>query len=123
MASENRARILIVEDEVVIAALLQDLLEEAGFEICSVDNGEQALQAQLENPCHLAIVDYGLPDFNGLEVCERLGPAPSGQRPKIILATGWGLLDDDQTDGKVDLLLEKPFNMKKLISHVQALTE
>lgn len=123
MQSSNRTRVLVVEDEAVIAELLSDLLEEAGFDVAWCKEGEEALEAQRSFPCEVAIVDYGLPDMNGLEVCQQLGPTRAGARPKVILATGWGLLEEAQTRGIVDLLLQKPFNTRDIVAQVSRLAE
>ena len=117
--AREKARILVVEDEIVIGALLQDLLEEAGFDVQVCETGGAAIQAQSEAPADLVIIDYGLPDQNGLDVCQKLGPAPNGKRPHTILATGWGMLEEDQYKHLVDLLLEKPFNMRSLVEQVE----
>lgn len=116
-----KTRILVIEDEFVIGALLQDILEEAGFEVEVHETGAKAIKAQHSRPADLVIVDYGLPDQNGLEVCEQLSPAPSGNRPRTILATGWAMLEEEQYSHLVDLLLEKPFNMQTLLSQVEGL--
>lgn len=121
MGAETTCRILLVEDEPVITALLQELLQDAGFEVVAVSTGADALAAQLQTPAEVAIVDYGLPDINGLEVCQRVGPALDGNRPRTILATGWGMLEPSQLAGVVDLLLEKPYNMRELLRSVEQL--
>ena len=122
MTKNQKTRVLVVEDEAVIGALLQDVLEDSGYDVVLKTTGGEALAAQTEGPCDLAIVDYGLPDCNGLEVAQRLGPAPSGNRPGVILATGWGLLEESQLAGVVDQLLSKPFNMGELIMQLERLS-
>ena len=123
MGDATKTRVLVVEDELVIGALLQDVLEDSGYDVVLKTNGTDALAAHVEHPCDLAIVDYGLPDLNGLEVCEQLGPGPSGKRPGVILATGWGLLEESQLEGIVDQLLAKPFNMGELIMQLERLSQ
>ena len=117
----EKARILIVEDEIVIGALLQELFEDAGFQVKVCETGGEALEAQSSNPADLIIIDYGLPDQNGLDVCQKLSPAPNGRRPHTILATGWGMLEVSQYEHLVDVLLEKPFNMSALVKQVEGL--
>lgn len=121
MDEPQKTRVLVVEDEAVIAALLQDFLEEAGYEVVLEETGAAALRAHTAGPCEVAIVDYGLPDMNGLEVCQQLGPSPSGSRPRVVLATGWGLIDEERLDGVVDLMLQKPFNMGQLMTQLERL--
>src|SRR5262249_4269764 len=65
-------RILIVEDEESLLVLLRDILEMEGFECLTAGTGKAALDIAWKKCPELAIVDIGLPDVSGWEVCRRL---------------------------------------------------
>jgi two-component system, OmpR family, alkaline phosphatase synthesis response regulator PhoP len=65
-------KILIVEDEFHIARGLQINLENDGYQVTIVDNGQSALDFFRENSCDMIILDVMLPEIDGFEVCSRL---------------------------------------------------
>lgn len=66
------ARVLIVEDEVSIADTLRFALTDDGHEVVWVRLGQEALECVQKNPIELMILDVGLPDRNGFEVCKQV---------------------------------------------------
>ena len=84
-ARNSRYRILIVEDEALVADSLSYLLEEAGYNATTVADGREGLERVLESPPDLIISDYMMPRMNGLEMIKRLRAA--GNTTPIILLT------------------------------------
>ena len=120
--SDNRPkRILVIEDELSIALLLEALLEEEGFEVLCTETGADGLAAHAESPFDVAIVDYGLPDTNGLQVLRALGEGPSKAIPRRILATGWNNFNEGDLEGLVDAVLDKPFKLSHVVQVVKRL--
>jgi len=70
-------RILIVDDDPDMVALLRLALTDAGFWVSSAANGKEALRKALRAPPDLVVLDLLLPGMNGFSVCEqlRLNPA------------------------------------------------
>src|SRR4051794_41817542 len=66
------ARILIVDDEPGILATMAPLLRSRGYEVSTATTGHAALDAIDRQPPNLVILDLGLPDLDGVEVCRRL---------------------------------------------------
>ena len=66
------SRILIIEDEVSIAELERDYLELSGFEVDTVNDGEQGLKKALEEEYDLFILDLMLPGMNGFDICRQV---------------------------------------------------
>ncbi len=73
--------ILIVEDEVEIAQLIQQTLERESFSCRLANNGLEALEIFQQQQPDLIILDLMLPGLDGLEVCTRIRQKPSKKRP------------------------------------------
>lgn len=85
---EKRPRILIVEDEQVVADVLSFWLGRQGFETLWADNGEAGLQmARTERP-ELVVLDIRLPDIDGLAVCEALADSSQTCDIPVIVLSG-----------------------------------
>ena len=112
--------ILVVDDEQVLTALVADHLEREGFCVVEAFDGPAALDlARWCNP-DAVVLDLGLPDPDGLEVCRRLRELSDA--PVLILA------DWDAEESKVlalnlgaDDVLDKPFSRSELTARVRAL--
>jgi len=113
-------KILIVEDDRDIAAMLELNLRSEGFEVVVGHSGEAGLSHLLETPPHLLILDLTLPDIDGLQICRRVR-AGEAYIPIIILSArsnetqrvlGLELGADDY--------LAKPFSMPELMARVHA---
>jgi DNA-binding response OmpR family regulator len=77
--------ILVVEDERLIAGLLQDTLEIEGYQAVTILNGEDAVQFALHETPHLIILDIMLPGIDGFEVLRRLREHPKTTHIPIII--------------------------------------
>jgi len=109
-------RLLVVEDDPAIAGPLVRGLERAGFVVTHAPDGTAALAAE---PADLVLLDLGLPDIDGTEVCRRL--RARGDVPIIIVSAR-----DDEVDRVVGLELGaddyvvKPFGLRELIARIRA---
>ncbi|MDF1602942.1 response regulator transcription factor [Nocardioides sp. YIM 152315] len=113
-------RVLVVEDEEDIAFPLVRTLEREGYDVEWVESGQKALDS-LETSPELVILDLGLPDMDGLEVCRRAREA--GYQGAIIIVTARaGELDRVVgLDYGADDYLAKPFGLAELQARVRAL--
>ena len=112
-------RVLVVEDDMTLAALILSVLRRASIEASSVYNGEDAVKAILEEQPHLVLLDLMLPKINGLEVCRRVRSQYQG---KIVMLTARGE-DASQLEGfevGADDYLVKPVKPKLLIARIKA---
>src|SRR3954453_5100524 len=113
-------RVLVVEDEEDIAFPLVRTLEREGYEVAWVDSGQKALDTLTTAP-EVVILDLGLPDIDGLEVCRRA--RAEGFEGAIMSVTARaGELDRVVgLDYGADDYLAKPFGLAELQARVRAL--
>jgi two-component system OmpR family response regulator len=111
--------ILVVEDEIKIARLVRDYLEDAGFTVIVAGDGEAALASARGSRPDLLVLDLGLPRRDGLDVTRELRRSSS---VPIVVLTARG----DEADRIVGLELGaddyvvKPFSPKELVARVRA---
>jgi DNA-binding response OmpR family regulator len=114
-------RILIVEDDELVADALKRGLAEAGFAVDRVASAEQAEAALATEEFDLAVVDIGLPKVDGLTLVRRLRRAGSSL-PVLILTARDGLADRvDALDLGADDYLTKPFELPEVAARCRAL--
>lgn len=115
--------ILIVEDELEIARLIQLSLEKEGFSCHICRDGLSTLQMVQEHQPDLIILDLMLPGLDGLEVCARIRQKPGMKDPYILMLTAKGE-EIDRVIGLstgADDYMVKPFSPRELVARVRAL--
>jgi two-component system OmpR family response regulator len=114
-------RILIVEDDNTIAHFIQKGLQEEGFAVDHVANGEDGLHMALTEPYDVAILDIMLPKLDGLTVLQRM--RESGVATPVLILSAKRSVDDRvkglQSGG--DDYLTKPFAFTELVARIRAL--
>jgi len=116
--SDERFRILIVEDDAQIARVLRLELEHEGYRVETASDGLSGLEKALKEP-DLIILDLMLPRMDGLEVCARVR---AKSRVPIIMLTAKDRIPDRVTglDSGADDYLTKPFSIEELLARVRA---
>ena len=117
------ARILVVEDNPDIAALLRHYLERSGHAVDHFDSGREVLARVRPAPPDLVILDVMLPGMDGLLVCQALRGDPATAAIPIIMLTARGE-EADRIRGLelgADDYITKPFSPKELVARVAAL--
>src|SRR5665213_2658860 len=115
----ERGTILVVDDEPNIADLVELYLRRDGFRVVKVATGEDAVAAVTTHRPRLVVLDVGLPDIDGLEVCRRL--RQNSSIPVIFLTAR-----DTEIDRVLGLELgaddyvTKPFSTPELVARVKA---
>ena len=115
-------QILVVEDEVSLATLLQYNLEKEGFDVSVASDGEEGIfKVDEENP-DLVVLDWMLPKVSGIEVCRRLRSRPETRNMPVIMLTARGEESDRirGLDTGADDYLTKPFSMIELSARIRA---
>jgi DNA-binding response OmpR family regulator len=115
-------RVLVVEDEPAVADLLARALREATWAVDVVSTGQGALDQLAICDYDIAVLDVGLPDLNGMEVCRRLR-ARGGRTPVLVLTAHAVLADRVKgLDAGADDYLAKPFAVEELLARLRALS-
>ncbi len=116
-------RILVAEDEPRLAALLDQSLSEAGWDVDVRDDGRSALAAALsgEPPYDVLLLDWMLPELDGVSVCRRLRDI--GVRTPVLMLTARTAVTDRVAglDAGADDYLVKPFDLEELFARLRAL--
>jgi two-component system sensor histidine kinase/response regulator len=118
MALQKPERILIVDDEADIAAILKLHLEDSGYVTAWAGNGQAALQMLDEDGFSLVLMDVKMPGMNGVEVLKRI--KESGLDVAVIMMTAHGsedLVVECMTSGAVDYI-SKPFSLDDTLQRV-----
>ncbi|HZP02889.1 MAG TPA: response regulator transcription factor [Terriglobia bacterium] len=115
-------KILIAEDDAASRRLLQASLERWGYEVLTASNGAEAWQA-LDGPAapELAILDWMMPEIDGLEICRRVRAGSPSLPTYIILLTARGKREDIVLglQGGADDYVTKPFDLEELRARLQ----
>jgi two-component system response regulator MprA len=114
-------RILVVDDDRSVRDALRRALTLAGYDVPVAENGQQALTQAAGSVPDAVVLDIGLPDVDGLEVCRRLRRA--GNRVPILMLTARDAIEDriDGLDAGADDYLVKPFDVGELKARLRAL--
>jgi len=116
-------KVLVVDDEKDITALVAYHLEREGFRVLQAHDGLQALDLVKRERPNLLVLDLMLPQMSGLDVCRRLRKEPDTARLPILMLTAKA----EETDKVLGLelggddYLTKPFGPRELVARVKAL--
>jgi two-component system, OmpR family, response regulator len=115
-------RLLVVEDDPGMTALLVRSLQREGYAVDAVDNGEDALWSVLEIKYDTIVLDAMIPAPDGFEVCRRM--RAEGRWAPVLMLTARDAVQDRVRglDAGADDYLTKPFSLVELFARVRALT-
>jgi len=115
-------KIMIVDDEMHLARILQFTLEHAGYEVVTAFDGKEALDSLDREDPDLVILDLMLPIVDGYKICNIMR---NGERfrdtPVIILSARDFSREELDEPLNADLLMEKPFNTEYLLEEIARL--
>jgi two-component system OmpR family response regulator len=118
---DDAMRVLVVEDEIKLAALIRKALREQGMLADVAIKGEDALWMAAASPYDVLVLDVNLPGIDGFEVCRRL--RVDGVRTPILMLTARDGVDDRVTglNTGADDYVVKPFDFNELFARIRAL--
>ena len=114
------ARVLLVEDDVILSETLCELLEVEGYDVTLATTGNDALDATYENSFEIMLFDVNIPDFSGFELLKIL--RESGNTIPCIFLTSLNDIASLSRGFEVgaDDYLKKPFDFDELLVRIQA---
>lgn len=113
-------RILVIDDDVELSALLKEFLEREGFEVSFAHDGKTGLERALDGAADMIVLDVMLPGIDGFEILRRLRQK---SRIPVLMLTARGE-DVDRIIGLeigADDYLAKPFNPRELSARIRAI--
>ena len=120
MHQRRAQRVLIAEDEPGIVVSLEFLLLQAGYEVHTAIDGEQALRVLHAVQPDLVLLDLMLPLVDGFEICRRMRADPDLAATRIVILTARGGSSErpGRWDLDVDAYVSKPFGTRELLATV-----
>lgn len=120
----RRSRILVADDTDSVRALFRKLLTADGHEVIAVEDGVAALRAVQQHQPDVILLDVGMPQLDGLEVCRRLKSDPATRLTPVVLVTGLSDMSDriKGIEAGADEFLSKPVHPHELRARVASLT-
>ena len=114
-------RILVVEDEAKIASFLKRGLEEEAYEVELAHDGHKGLEAALTGTFDLIVLDIGLPEIDGMDVCRQV--RAKGMQTPVIFLTARDSVHDKVLglDIGADDYLTKPFAFEEFLARIRSL--
>lgn len=114
-------RVLVVDDQENMCWILARVLTQAGFEVVTAGSGAEALARVAAEPVDAAILDYRLPDQNGLAVLAELQRQLPGLTAVLITSYGSAELKRSALAHGFHAYFDKPFNTWELIASLRAI--
>lgn len=118
-------KILVVDDDKILRAVLRHTLEQEGYQVTIESSGMNAIQSFENDTPDIVISDVSMPEMDGFEFCRRLRSRPCGQLVPFIFLSARGDLEDRIQGHSIgaDDYLTKPFEIKELLAKIEALIE
>jgi chemosensory pili system protein ChpA (sensor histidine kinase/response regulator) len=120
----KKTRVLVVDDALSVRRSMEQLLEDAGYEVSSANDGFLALDSLRDKPPAIVLTDLEMPNLNGLDLTKRIREVPQFMGLPVIMITSRS--SDKHRDmaiqAGVDLYLTKPYTDATLLDHVRRLT-
>jgi two-component system phosphate regulon response regulator OmpR len=114
------ARILLIEDDPRLAEMVSEYLGQAGFRVSAAGGGNEGLERLAREPFDAVVLDLGLPDIDGLEVCRRL--RARADTPVLMLTARGDAMDRViGLEIGADDYLPKPFEPRELLARLRAI--
>ena len=117
------AKILVVDDEAHIVHVVALKLRNAGYEVVTAGDGEEALEVAVNEVPDLIITDLQMPYMSGLQLCEKLRETKELQHiPALMLtARGYTIAETDLARTNIKEVLSKPFSPREVLERTKQL--
>ena len=119
MKSENKIKLLLVDDEINFLQAIAERLTLKGFDVIAASTGKEAIVSAEKNLFDVAVVDFQMPGMDGTQVLRVL--KERHKYLEIIMLTGHATIDSAVESTKLGAFkyLEKPYNFEKLVEVIK----
>jgi CheY-like chemotaxis protein len=116
---QQKASILVIEDEEDVRELLRDILTDAGHNVEVAADGNEGMEIFKKKKFELVFTDLGMPAMSGWEVADKVKSI--NEKVPVALITGWNVALDSSEMNKsgINLVIHKPFKMEQVLNLVQ----
>jgi DNA-binding response OmpR family regulator len=119
---DNKKKILVVEDEPMLATVLKGRLEKEGFEVSQAKDGIEALTDLKQNKYDLVLLDIILPKMSGFEIMESIKSDPNASDIPIVIVSNLGQESDIQRGqmlGAIGYFIKAQLSIEELVSKIK----
>lgn len=116
---QQKARILVVEDDLELTSLIKDIFSDVGYEVITVSDADNIIQLVEEVQPNVVLLDYLLPNSNGGELCQQLKKQKHLQSIPVIISSGLSSEEVAPADCGCDSFLSKPFELDELVRVIE----
>ncbi len=117
------AKILIVDDDIQVTALLKKLLTNQGYDATAINQSSKAIQTAKALIPDLFILDLMMPQPDGFQLCKMLRADPKFSETPILIITAMDISNARATAFGANDYLAKPFDLDELITKIESLLE
>jgi two-component system, NtrC family, sensor kinase len=114
-------RILLADDDEPMRVLLEAVLQVSGHEVEVHENGRSAWESYERNPAALMVLDWHMPELDGIELCRRVRAHPEGDRTYLLMITARAQPEDLEhvLDAGADDYLPKPVTAADVLARLR----
>ncbi|HTW12312.1 MAG TPA: response regulator transcription factor [Solirubrobacteraceae bacterium] len=114
-------QVLVIDDDDGVRSAVRRALVLDGYEVAVADSGQAGLDQLVDSTPDAIVLDLGLPDIDGMEVCRRLRQA--GDRTPVLMLTARDAIEDrvDGLEAGADDYLVKPYDVRELRARLKAI--
>ena len=118
----QQLRVLVVEDEPLVRALVTMAFEAEGYDVDTAADGAEALAKACQQPPQAIVLDLMMPVMNGWDFLDAWQCQPTSQAVPVVVMSAGGR-QEEQAPLDVQAYLTKPFNIDRLVATVTGLVE